>query len=204
MIKVQDEGALRIVTLARPEKANALTEPMLEAIIEAAEGAQAAGMKALILTGEGKVFCAGADLAAAAQGLAASPIWARAAQALADFEGLSVVAANGALVGGGFALSLACDLRIAVQGAKFFYPVMRLGYLPPKDDPARLAALIGPARAKMLLMGGARIEAEEALVWGLIERICAPEALLSTARALCADALAQSRAHVAALKSVLR
>lgn len=199
MIKVKDEGALRVITLARAEKANALTEQMLKEIITAVKEAHQA--KALILTGEGKVFCAGADLEEAKQGLAASPLWAQASRALADFKGLSIVAANGTLAGGGFALSLACDLRIAVKGAKFFYPVMRLGYLPPAGDPARLKALIGPARAKLLLLSGEKIEAQEALSWGLIDRIV-EEDPLTAARALCAEALAQSAEHGAALKAL--
>jgi hypothetical protein len=56
-------------------------------------------------------------------------------------------------------MALACDLRIAVPGAAFFYPVMKLGFLPQPSDPARLAALVGPARARLMLMGGARIGA---------------------------------------------
>ena len=100
-------------------------------------------------------------------------------------------------------MALACDMRLAVTGAKFFYPVMRLGFLPQPSDPARLAALIGPARAKMILLAGARIEAEEALVWGLIERICAPEALMETAQALLADALAAKVGHSAAIKALI-
>lgn len=199
MIKLHDEGALRVITLARPDKANAVTGEMLEEIIAAVEGAGHA--KALILTGEGKVFCAGADLDEARQGLAASPLWARASGALAAFKGLSIVAANGTLAGGGFALSLACDLRIAVAGAKFFYPVMRLGYIPPQGDPVRLKALIGPSRAKMLLVAGQKIDAAEALSWGLIDRIVEGDPL-DAARALCHDALEQSAEHGAALKAL--
>jgi enoyl-CoA hydratase len=110
---------------------------------------------------------------------------------------------NGTLAGGAMGLALACDMRLAVTGAKVFYPVMRLGFLPQPSDPARLAALIGPARAKMILLAGARIEAEEAQAWGLIERICAPEALMATARALMADALAAKAGHSAAIKALI-
>jgi len=85
---------------------------------------------------------------------------------------------------------MACDLRLAVPNAKFFYPVMKLGFLPQPSDPARMAALIGPARAKLILMGGQKILAEEALSFGLIDRIVAPEALLDTARDIAADTLA--------------
>ena len=81
-------------------------------------------------------------------------------------------------------MALACDLRIAVPGAKFFYPVMKLGFLPQPSDPARMAALIGPSRTKLLLMGGQRIEADEALSFGLIDRIVAADDLMDHARML--------------------
>ena len=101
-------------------------------------------------------------------------------------------------------MALACDLRIAVAGAKVFYPVMKLGYLPQPADPARLVALIGPARARMILMAGAKIESDEALAWGLIDRIVEPHSLLDAARALCADALAADPEHAAAIKALMR
>lgn len=205
MIAIQDEtigsGILRIIRLNRPEKANALTGDMLEALVRAVEDAVEA--RALILTGEGRVFSAGADLDAAAAGLATSPLWERLSAAIAAFPGLTVAALNGTLAGGACGMALACDLRIAVPGAKVFYPVMKLGYLPQPSDPARLAALVGPARAKLILMAGARIEAEEALAWGLIDRIAPPETLLDTARTLCADVLAASPAHAAAIKRMI-
>lgn len=203
MIQIQDEtdGLLRIIRLNRPDKANALTAEMLDALARAVE--DATGASALILTGEGRVFSAGADLDAAAAGLATSPLWERLSSAIAAFPGLTIAALNGTLAGGACGMALACDLRIAVPGAKIFYPVMRLGYLPQPSDPARLAALVGPARAKLLLMAGARIEAEEALAWGLIDRIAPPDALLDTARALCTDVLAASPAHAAAIKRMV-
>ena len=99
--------------------------------------------------------------------------------------------------------ALACDLRLAVPGAKFFYPVMKLGFLPQPSDPARLVALVGPARARMILMAGQKIEADEALSWGLIDRIVPAEALMDTARALAADVLAAKPGHAAAIKAML-
>jgi enoyl-CoA hydratase/carnithine racemase len=101
-------------------------------------------------------------------------------------------------------MALACDLRLAVPGAKFFYPVMKLGFLPQPSDPGRLVALVGPARAKLMLMGGVKIEAEEALAWGLADRIVAPEALADVARALAADTLAATPEHARAIKALCR
>lgn len=203
MIEVEDKGRLRLVRLNRPDKANALTGPMLAAVAEAAESAAAAGVQALVLTGAGRVFSAGADLDAAKAGLATDPVWERASGAVAAFPGLTVAALNGTLAGGAFGIALACDCRLAVRGANFFYPVMKLGYRPQPSDPARLAALVGPARAKMILMAGQKIGTDEALAWGLIDRIVEPEALIDSATALCADALAASAAHVAAIKRMV-
>ncbi|GGL98210.1 enoyl-CoA hydratase [Pseudooceanicola nanhaiensis] len=197
-----DRGAegLWTITLDRPDKANSLTAEMLETLAEAAESAQAA--RAVVLTGTGKVFSAGADLEAAKAGLAVSPLWERLSTAIAALPGLSVCALNGTLAGGAMGMALACDIRIAVPGAKFFYPVMKLGFLPQPSDPGRLAALVGPARARLILMGGQKITAEEALAFGLIERIVEPDALIGTAREICADTLAAKPEIAAGIKGM--
>ena len=96
---------------------------------------------------------------------------------------------------------LACDLRVAVPEAKVFYPVMKLGFLPQPSDPVRLAALVGPARARLILMGGAKVTAEDALAMGLIDRIA--DDPLSLARELAADALGAERRHVAEIKDMI-
>jgi enoyl-CoA hydratase/carnithine racemase len=137
-------------------------------------------------------------------GLGRSPLWEQLSAAVADYPGLTIAALNGTLAGGAMGLALACDLRLAVPLAQFFYPVMRLGYLPQPSDPGRLAGLVGPARARMILLAGQRITADEALHWGLIDRIAPPESLLDMARTLAADALAADPGHVAALKAMTR
>lgn len=203
MIRVEAEEGLRILTLDRSDKANALTGAMLRELDAAVEAAAAAGGRALILTGAGKVFSAGADLDEAQNGLATDPVWERLSARIAALPCLTIAALNGTLAGGAMGMALACDLRLAVPGAKVFYPVMRLGFLPQPSDPARLAALVGPARAKLILMAGQRVPVEEAQGWGLIDRIVPPETLLDTARALAADALAASAAHVAGIKRLI-
>lgn len=203
MIRVETEGGLWTVTLDRPDKANSLTGAMLASLRDVARSAAADGAAALLLTGAGKVFSAGADLDEARAGLATSPLWEELSGAIAAFPGLSIAALNGTLAGGAMGMALACDLRIAVPGAKLFYPVMKLGFLPQPSDPGRLAALTGSARAKMILMAGARIEADEALAWGLLDRVVAPEALMDNARALAADVLAAPPGHAAAIKAMI-
>lgn len=203
MIEVSRETGLWVLTLNRPDKANSVTRAMLAALADAVDEACAAGVAALVLTGVGKVFSAGADLDDARAGLATDPIWERLSSAIGAFPGLTIAALNGTLAGGSMGMVLACDLRIAVPGAKFFYPVMKLGFLPQPSDPARLLALVGPARAKMILMAGQKIEADEALAWGLIDRVVPGEALMDIARTLAADVLAAKPGHAAAIKALI-
>ncbi len=201
MIRLDREGDLWVVTIDRPEKANSLTEDMLERLAGIAEDARDA--RALVLTGAGTVFSAGADLDAARAGLAVSPLWERLSGALARHRGLTICALNGTVAGGAMGMFLACDLRISVPGAKIFYPVMKLGFLPQPSDPARLAALAGPSRAKLILMGGAKATVEEALAWGLIDRIVEGD-LLAAARDLATDTLAATPDHAAGIKALIR
>ncbi|MGB2201108.1 MAG: enoyl-CoA hydratase/isomerase family protein [Pseudooceanicola atlanticus] len=200
MIEIAREDALTIITIDRQDKANSLTGEMLSDLAEAFENAK--DSRAIILTGRGKVFSAGADLEEARAGLATSPLWERLSGALAAAPGLTIAALNGTLAGGAMGMALACDIRLAVPGAKFFYPVMKLGYLPQPSDPGRMAALIGPARTKMILMGGQKIPAEEALTYGLVDRIVDPADLLDTARGICADTLAAKPEIAAGIKAM--
>jgi len=201
LLEKSDDG-LWVVTINRPDKANSLTKAMLERLSDIAEDAQAA--RALILTGTGKVFCAGADLEAAKAGLATDGVWERLSGAIAALPGLTIAAMNGTLAGGANGMALACDLRIAVPTAKFFYPVMKLGYLPQPSDPARLAALVGPSRAKLILMAGQKITATEAHTFGLVDRIVEPDDLMTSARDLCADVLAAKPEIAAGINGMCR
>ena len=200
MIELDKDGGLWTVTINRPDKANSLTAAMLEELADIAEAAREA--QVLILTGRGKVFSAGADLEAARAGLATSPLWERLSGAVAALPGLSIAALNGTLAGGAMGMALACDLRIAVPDAKFFYPVMKLGFLPQPSDPKRMVALVGPARAKLILMGGQKITAEAALSYGLIDRVVDSVALLDVARAIAADTLAAKPDFAGTIKAM--
>ena len=201
MIELQkEENGLWIATINRPDKANSLTGAMLGELADIAEAAVEA--KALILTGKGKVFSAGADLDEARAGLATSPVWERLSGNIAKLPGLTIAALNGTLAGGAMGMALACDLRLAVPGAKFFYPVMKLGFLPQPSDPARMAALIGPSRAKLILMGGKKFMADGALAFGLIDRIVEGDVLVDTAHAIAADTLAAKPEIARGIKSL--
>ncbi len=187
MIELTQDDGLWTVTLNNPDKANALTSAMLSELVRIAEAATEA--RALILTGAGRVFSAGADLEEARAGLATSDLWERLSGAIAALPCSTVAALNGTLAGGANGMVLACDLRIAVPSAKFFYPVMKLGFLPQPSDPKRMAELIGPARTRLILMAGQKISAEEAYSFGLVDRVVEPEHLIPTAQELVADSL---------------
>ena len=198
MIRTAREGGLALVTLDRPDKANALTSAMLADLVAAVTDARDA--HALILTGTGRVFSAGADLEDVAR-LKTSSLWEDLSGAIAALPGLTVAALNGTLAGGACGMALACDLRVAAPGARVFYPVMKLGVLPQPSDPARLVALAGPGAARLILLGGARMTAQDALACGLIDRIA--DDPVAEARVLCADALAADLGHVAAIKALI-
>lgn len=200
MIEQTRQGDTLTLTLNRPDKANAVTREMLQDLADAVTGFEG---KALILTGRGKVFSAGADLQLAKVSLATDPVWEHLSGAIAAFKGLSICAMNGTLAGGSCGMALACDLRISVPNAKIFYPVMKLGVLPQPSDPKRLVGLVGPSRAKMILMAGQKIKAEEALAWGLIDRIVEADALMEVANDLAEQCLAAEAGHVAAIKSLI-
>ncbi len=202
MITLDQQGGLWKITLNRPEKYIALTAAMLQELAEIAESAQQA--RGLIITGAGGVFSAGGDLDEMADGLATSEVWERLSTAIAAVPALSIAALNGTLAGGAMGMALACDIRLAVPKAKFFYPVMKRGFLPQPSDPLRMSALIGPARTKLILMGGQKLSAQEALQFGLIERVLEPEALLPTAENIAADTMAASPEIACGIQALCR
>lgn len=203
MIALECDGGVWTARIDRPDKANSLTAAMLEELERIAGAAAEEGARVLVLTGTGKVFSAGADLDEARAGLATSPVWERLSGRIASLPCLTIAALNGTLAGGAMGMALACDIRIAAEGAKFFYPVMKLGFLPQPSDPARLAALVGPSRAKMILMAGQKIDTAEALAWGLIDRMVPGAELMEAVAALSADARGASPEHVAGIKALV-
>lgn len=202
MIELDIEGGVWTATINRPDKANSLTAAMLSDLADIAERAGAEGARALIITGAGRVFSAGADLEEAHAGLAVSPVWERLSGAVAALPCITIAALNGTIAGGAMGMALACDLRIAVAGARVFYPVMRLGFLPQPSDVPRLVRLVGPARASMILMAGQKVDVTEAQAWGLIDRVVEGD-LLEAARSLVNDAVAATPRHAEAIKRMI-
>jgi len=203
MIRLTIDEGFWLVTLDRPDKANSLTGEMLAEIADIAQRARLEGARVFAITGAGRVFSAGADLDEARAGLATDPVWERLSGAIAALPCLSIAALNGTLAGGAMGMALACDLRIAVPGAKVFYPVMKLGYLPQPSDPKRMAALIGPARTKLILMGGQKITAEEAVDFGLVDRLVEGD-VVAAAKEIAVDTLAARPEIAAGIKDMCR
>lgn len=201
VISAFQQDGIRFLRIERPEKANSLTGEMLDRLTAEFDEIAGSDCNAVILTGAGKVFSAGADLDEAQAGLTTSPLWERLSARIATMPCLTVAALNGTLAGGAFGMALACDLRVSVPSANFFYPVMKRGFLPQPSDARRMTALIGPSRAKMILMAGARIDATQALSWGLIDQLA--EDPVAAARELAADCVAASPDHVMAIKSLI-
>jgi enoyl-CoA hydratase/carnithine racemase len=197
MIRAERDGAVLTLTIDRADRANSLTGAMLEALGDHILGlGPETGL--LILTGAGeKVFSAGADLEEAKAGLATSPLWERLSGAVAAAPCLTVAALNGTLAGGAFGMALACDIRLSVPHASFFYPVAKLGFLPQPSDPGRLARLVGPARAKLLLAAGVQLDAAEALAFGLVDRV------VPDPRVAARDLAVGEPDHVAAIKAMV-
>lgn len=199
MIGFDKDGDLWTITLDRSEKANSLTSEMLTEMLARVHEARTA--KCLVITGKGKVFSAGADLDEARAGLATSPLWEQLSGAIAGLECLTITAMNGTLAGGACGMALASDLRISVPTAKVFYPVMRLGFLPQPSDVKRLVRLVGPARAKLILMGGVKVGAVEGLAMGLIDRLT--EDLNGAVQEIAEAALGAKQTHIAAIKAMV-
>jgi enoyl-CoA hydratase len=202
MIKVQQQDKTTLITLNRPEKANALTEQMLQDLCNAVDTAE--GQHGLILTGSGTIFSAGADLEAARNGLALSTLWEELSFKVAQFKGMSIAALNGTVAGGANGMAIACDIRLVAPHAKFFYPVMKLGILPQASDPIRMQRLIGPAKAKLLIMAGKKISASTALDWGLVDYIVEPEALIERAFDLLSDCIHADFEHIDTISKMFK
>lgn len=161
------------VVIRHPEKRNAMTAAMWSSLPPLLETLAAdPGVRALVLTGAGGTFCAGADIST----LQGSPLEAQrlavaAEEALAAFPKPTLAAVRGHCVGGGAQLAAACDLRFAEEGALFGVTPAKLGVVYPASATRRLVSLVGPATAKYLLFSGELIDAGRALRTGLVDEV---------------------------------
>jgi len=204
-----------VITLNRPEKRNPINEEMLGEFEQIVIGLRDdPSSRAVILTGTGNSFCAGADLsmvkgvtdAAERQWLFAQARNRRArliGRTFALFETLeqvSIAAINGYAIGGGWGLALACDFRLAVGGAQFWMPEVDLGVPLGIGSTGRLVSMVGTARAKEIILTCDRYTSEDLYSWGMINRVVAPDLLMEAAHDFAKRLIAKSSRAVSGAK----
>jgi 2-(1,2-epoxy-1,2-dihydrophenyl)acetyl-CoA isomerase len=186
----QNDAVLKI-TLNRPDKLNALTDAMLQELRDAfAKAAGDRATRAVLLTGAGKGFCPGQDLANV-QELSRSGPLDYDAHVRNNYNPLIltmvrlpkpiVCAVNGVAAGAGMSLAMACDVRIASEKASFLQAFINIGLVPDSGSTWFLPRLVGRQRALDLMLTGRKLSAAEALEWGLVNQVVAPEQLLDEA-----------------------
>jgi enoyl-CoA hydratase len=176
------------LTLNRPDKLNALSADALDELdAQFTEAARDDTVKALLITGNGKAFCAGADIKqlAAADATTGYEFAKRGQAVFRQLETMgkpSLIAVNGFAFGGGCELAMAASIRIASRDAQFGQPEVKLGVIPGYGGTQRLARLVGKGRALDLCLSGRFIDATTALTWGLVSEVTTPEQLVPRAQ----------------------
>jgi len=190
------EGGVATLTLNRPDKLNSFTAEMHGALAAALDRAAAdAAVRAIVLTGAGRAFCAGQDLEDAVRtapdsagdlGQAIDRFYNPLVRRLRGLDLPVVCAVNGVAAGAGANIALACDLVIAAKSARFIQAFCKIGLVPDSGGTFFLPRLVGEARAKGLALLGDALGAEQALAWGLIWAVAEDDALAQEAAALAA------------------
>ncbi|GIH98925.1 enoyl-CoA hydratase-related protein [Planobispora takensis] len=206
-----DDG-VATVTLDRPEAMNSLTVRMKTELLEAlTRASQAFAVRAVLLTGSGRAFCAGQDLNEHAANLEAgrglndtvrahyNPI----VRTIAEMGKPVIAAVNGVAAGAGASLAFACDLRIASEKAKFAMAFTGIGLAPDSGASWTLQRLVGPARAAELLLLGEPLDATRAMELGVVSKVVPAEELDAAARALAVRLAQGPTAAYAATKRAL-
>ncbi|MFC7068927.1 enoyl-CoA hydratase/isomerase family protein [Halobaculum lipolyticum] len=205
--EVDDEVAT--ITIDRPDKLNALNVETLEALREAIGDAEAADVRALVLTGAGDTaFIAGADISymkdlGTPEAQAYAELGHDIARSLETFPAPTVAAVNGYAFGGGCELALACDLRVAAENAVFGQTEIDLGIVPGWGGTQRLPRLVNDEVARRLILFGERIDATDAHEYGLVGEVVAHDQLDARIDDLTADLAAQPKFALAAAKEAI-
>lgn len=209
-LKLEQEGEICIVTLARPEKRNAISARMIEELLAALDEVERGAARVAILTGEGKAFCAGMDLedlrviASQSPGehLEDSRRTARLFRRVYFFPKPLIAAVNGAAIAGGMGLATLADFTVAAREAKFGYTEVKIGFIPALVS-VFLRRQVGEKIARDLLLSGRLIAAEEAHALGLVAQVVPAENLMNTARDLAAALLQSSPTSLVRTKRLL-
>lgn len=190
IIQTKQENGILTLTLNRPDKFNALNSAVLTCLSERLQQAkQDKAVKGLLITGQGKAFCAGADISelASCDALQGYAFAVKGQQVFQQFEDLgkpSIALVNGVALGGGCELSQATTIRIASEIAKFGQPEIKLGVIPGYGGTQRLSRLIGKGRALELCLTGRMIDAQTALQYGLVTEVVSEATLIERGEAL--------------------
>jgi len=208
-IVLQKEDKVAVLTISRPKALNALnSETLKELNLAIDEVAKDDEIYALILTGEGKAFVAGADIAEMKEldvigGRKFGKLGNEVFRKLETLEKPVIAAVNGFALGGGCELSMACDIRIASSKAKFGQPEVGLGITPGFGGTQRLPRLVGLGNAKELIYTAKIINAEEALRIGLVNKVVEPENLMTEAKTLANTIAGQAPIAVSLCKAAI-
>jgi len=205
------DGPVAIVTLNRPEKLNALTMAMLDALAAIAAQLDAdRAVRCVILTGAGeRAFCVGADINAwsALEPLDMWRVWTKRGHQVFDqwarLRQPVIAAINGHALGGGLELAAAADLRIAAASAQFGLPEPTIATCPGWSGTQRLTSLLGPSRVKYLALTGRRVSADEALRIGLVQELAGDEGVMTAAARLARDVCALAPVSVQLTKQLI-
>jgi enoyl-CoA hydratase len=184
----RDDG-IAVITLDNP-KVNALNHALLGQLFDVTQELLRDLPGAVVITGGPRIFAAGAEISEFGGPEEAARVggaFVQALNAVADLPRATIAAINGFALGGGCELALACDFRIASEKAKLGQPEILLGIIPGGGGTQRLARLVGPARAKDLILSGRQIGATEALAWGLVDEVVAPDEVEARALAKAAE-----------------
>lgn len=205
-LALQKDDAIATIVITNPAKRNAMTADMWRALPGLLDGlADDPAVKVVVLAGAGGTFCAGADIteAAALAREGDDSIAVRAERALADFPKPTIARIDGFCVGGGCQLAVACDLRFAAADSRFGITPAKLGIVYPPSTTRRLAALIGPARAKLLLFSAELIDARTAAGIGLVEKVVATADLYGAVSTLANVLVQRSQLTIHAAKAII-
>ncbi|WP_067694102.1 enoyl-CoA hydratase/isomerase family protein [Nocardia jejuensis] len=209
LITLEHRGPVSLVTLNRPEVRNALSQQMLHELLQALTAAnERTDSHAIVLTGAGPAFCSGDDLDEAARTDAKTfdrsiELLQQATRLLLDSSKPSVAALNGAAIGGGLELTLACDLRVAAEHTTIACPEVTWGLTHTNGASVLLPALIGLGRAQEMMLTGRSHNATWALTSGLISEVLRQEQLLDRAIELASE-LAERANTVRLIRQLLR
>ncbi|WP_419026084.1 enoyl-CoA hydratase-related protein [Emergencia sp.] len=208
-IKYEVNEGIGYVTINRPKALNALNMDVLTDLYAAFTEIEAdEAVKAVIVTGEGKAFVAGADIAQMSQlnalgGREMMIMGHKVMNLIESVEKPVIAAVNGFALGGGCELAMACDIRIASEKAKFAQPEVGLGIIPGFGGTQRLARLVGKGMAKYMIMTAEMISAAEAYRIGLVEKVAAPEELMDEAVKVAKTIASKAPIAIATAKSAI-